>query len=42
MDIKNEFKNIILSSNKLKNTYIKKHSNSKYSLELIINEVLYF
>lgn len=41
-DIKNEIKNIILSSNKLKNTYIKKHSNTKYSLDLIIEEILYF
>ena len=41
-DIKIELKNIILSSTKIKDTYIKKHSNSKYSLELIINEILYF
>lgn len=42
LDIKIELKNIILSTNKLKDTYIKKHSNSKYSLEFIINEILYF
>jgi transposase len=42
LDIKIELKNIILNTEKLKDTYIKKHSNSKYSLELIISEILYF
>lgn len=41
-DIKTELKNVILSSDKLKNTYIKKHSNSKYTLDLIVEEILYF
>jgi transposase len=41
IDIKNELKNIILNTHILKNTYLKKHSNTKYSLELIINEILY-
>jgi transposase len=42
LDIKIELKNIILSADKLKTTYVKKHSNTKYSLDLIINEILYF
>ena len=42
LDIKIELKNIILSVDKLKTTYVKKHSNTKYSLDLIINEILYF
>ena len=40
LDIVTEIKNIILSTDKLKDTYIKKHS--KYSLHLIITEILYF
>jgi transposase len=42
LDIKIELKNIILHTDKLKDTYIKKYSNSKYSLDLIIEEILYF
>lgn len=41
-DIKIELKNIILKTNKLKDTYITKHTNSKYTLDNIINELLYF
>ena len=41
-DIKKELKDVILSSKNLKDTYTKKHSNTKYSLELIIDEILYF
>lgn len=37
-----EIENIILSTNKLKDTYIKNHPNSKYSLTDIISELLYF
>ena len=37
-----ELKKIILATKKLKNTFDRKHSNSKYSLDLIINEILYF
>jgi putative transposase len=40
-DIKNEIKNIILKS-KLKSAFTTKHPNLKYSLDLIINEILYF
>jgi transposase len=41
-DIKFELKNIILASKHLKNTYDHKHTNSKYSLDLIIDELMYF
>lgn len=41
-DIKTELRETIMASDKLKNTYNKKHSNSKYSLDLIIEEILYF
>lgn len=41
-DIKTEFKNIVLKTNILKNTYLNKHTNSKYTLETIIDELLYF
>lgn len=41
IDINVELQNIILKTNKIKDTYIKKHSNTKYSLELIIKEILY-
>ena len=42
LDIIIELKNIILSTDKLKDTYLKKHSNTKYSLHQIITEILYF
>ena len=41
-NIKIEIKKIILNCNNLKNSYNKKHTNSKYSLDLIIDELLYF
>lgn len=40
--IQNEIKKIVLSTKKLKTTYTKQYSNSKYSLDLIIQEILYF
>ena len=42
IDIKQELKNIILKTKNLKDTFIRKHPNSKYSIELIISELLYF
>jgi transposase len=42
IDIVTEIESIVLSTNKLKDTYLKKHTNSKYSLRLIITEILYF
>lgn len=41
-DIKFEMKKIILNTDSLKNTYIGKYSNTKYTLDLIINEIFYF
>jgi transposase len=41
-DITIELKNIILKTKSLKNTYEKTHTNSKYTLDLIIHELLYF
>ena len=41
-NIKSELKKIILNCNNLKNTYNKIHTNSKYSLDIIIDELLYF
>ena len=41
INIASELKNTILNS-KLKNSYINTHPNCKYSLDLIINELLYF
>ena len=40
-DITEEMKNIILNSS-IKNTYNKTHTHTKYPLDLIINELLYF
>ena len=40
-NLKQKFKEIVLNSN-IKNTYNKKHTNSKYSLDLIIDELFYF
>ena len=40
--IKDELKFTILKSKNLKDTYIKKHSNSKHSIDDIIGEILYF
>jgi putative transposase len=42
IDIKNELKNIILNTTILKNTYNKTHTNTKYTLDLIITEICYF
>ena len=41
ISIKKIFKQVVFNS-KLKQSYFKKHSNSKYSLDLIIDELLYF
>ena len=41
-NIKFELKKIILNCNNIKNTYNKTYTNSKYSLDLIIDELLYF
>lgn len=41
-DIKLELKKIILKSKHLKNSFNKQHSNSKYSIDLIIDELMYF
>lgn len=40
-NIHNELKKIILANKNLKNTYAKNHTNSKYSLDLIIQEIMY-
>ncbi len=42
IDIRIELRNIILSTKNLKETYNHTHTHSKYSLELIIDEILYF
>ena len=41
-NIQNELKKIILATNKLRDTYNKKHTNSKYTIDLIISEILFF
>jgi hypothetical protein len=41
-DIKFELKKIILASTYIKDTYIQKYTNSKYTLELIIDVLMYF
>ena len=41
-DLKKEFKKVILNTNNLKNTFIKQHTNNKYNLDLIIDELFYF
>src|SRR3970040_1474459 len=41
-DIKTELKKIILNTAVLKDTYLIAHTNSKYSIDLIIHELLYF
>jgi putative transposase len=41
LDIKFEMKNIILKSKSFKDTFNKKHPNTKYSLNLIIDELFY-
>lgn len=41
-DIKFEFKKIILNNKHLKNSYNQLHTNSKYSLDLITDELFYF
>ena len=40
-DIKIEFKNIVLNSPAISSTFLKTHPNSKYSLDLIIDEIFY-
>jgi transposase len=41
-DIKVELKKIILSSKHINKTFNEKHTNSKHSLDIIIDELLYF
>ena len=41
MDIKHILKDTILKTACLKNTFIKKHPHTKYTLNQIINEILY-
>lgn len=41
-DLQMELKNIILNTQSLQKTYINIHSHSKYTLDLIIQELLYF
>lgn len=41
-DLKFELKKIILASTNIKATYTQKYANSKYTLDLIIDELLYF
>lgn len=41
-DIKSEFEKIVLNTESLKNSFINKSTNSKYTLQTIINEILYF
>ena len=42
IDIKTELKRIILSTDKIKNTYAKTYPHTKYTLDHIIDELLYF
>jgi len=42
IDIKQEIKKIVLNTQNFKYTFLKKHPNSKYSLDFIIDEILYF
>ena len=42
IDIRSEIKHIVLRTKKLQQTYSKKHNNSKYSLDMVIDEILYF
>jgi transposase len=40
-DLKMEFKNVVLTTAKIKNTYLRTFPNSKYSLDFIIDEIIY-
>lgn len=42
INIVHELEKIILSTKNLKSTYTKDHPNKKYSLKIIINEIIYF
>jgi len=42
IDIKLELKKIVLNTKNFKYTFLKKHPNTKYSLDFIIDEILYF
>lgn len=42
IDIIREIKNVILNTSALSSTYSKNHKNTKYSLDLIISEIIYF
>ena len=41
-DLKAEFKFVVLNDFRISSTYTTKFPNTKYSLDLIINELLYF
>lgn len=41
-DIKREFEEIVLNTKSLKNSFTNKYTNSKYTLQMIIDEILYF
>ena len=42
IDLVSELKCVILNTTSLKNTFTKNHPNTKFSLDFIINELLYF
>ena len=42
LDIKQEIKNIVLKTKNLNSTFTKKHPNTKYTLDEIIDEIIYF
>ena len=41
-DIKLELKNTILNSPSISSTYLYSHPNSKYNIDTVIDELLYF
>lgn len=41
-DIKLELKNIILNTPSISSTYLRSHPNSKYTIDIIIDEIFYF
>lgn len=41
LDIKQLLKSIILNTKNLKSTFNKKHPKSKYTIDLVINEILF-
>ena len=42
LNIISELKNIILKTESISETYKKKYTNTKYTLDLIVTEILYF